>query len=118
MVYAFDGYFSGPGKSRGMARARQVSRGVKWLSGKPLPAFTSGNPDVYLLAKKSADAMTVGVWNLFADEMLDSAVELDAAYDRITGVSCDVTLDGNRVKLNRVPAFSFAAFEVRKALGR
>ena len=118
MVYAFDGYFSGPGKNRGMARARQVSRGVKWLSGKPLPAFTSGNPDVYLLAKKSADAMAVGVWNLFADEMLDPVVELDAAYDSVTGVGCDVTLVGNRVKIDHVPAFSFAAFEVRKALVR
>lgn len=114
MVYAFDGVFSGPSKGRSYARARQVRRGVRWLTGKDVPVFTSGNPDVYLLAKRKGDAMAVGVWNLFADEMIEPVVELDEVYADVSFVNCKGRLEGRRVTLSDVAPFSFVGFEVRK----
>ncbi len=114
LVYAFDGVFAEARLASGYARARQLRRGVKWLSGRDLPAFTSGNPDVYLLARRSSDALAVGVWNLSADQMLNPVIELDDVYTKVEFINCHGTLDGRKVVLRDVTAYSFVGFEVKK----
>ena len=96
------------------ARSEQYARMIPWLSGEKLPAYTYGHPAMYMQTKKdSAGNMAVGLWNLHADVAIEPVIELDHAYTSIEFVNCSGTLQGDRVFLSDIPAFGFAAFEVR-----
>lgn len=101
--------------TRHYARSRQYAEAVKWLSrGSALPAYAYGNPDLYLLTKKSPDGtMAVGLWNFCIDSVLEPKITLDKAYSEITFLNCSGTLSGNTVTLGELPAFGFCAFEVK-----
>ncbi len=102
--------------TRHYARSRQYAEAVKWLSrGESLPAYAYGNPDLYLLTKKSENgAMAVGLWNFCVDSVLEPKIVLDGAYSEITFLNCAGMLCGDTVTLSELPAYGFAAFEVRK----
>jgi hypothetical protein len=96
------------------ARGKQIAESVAWLSGEKLPAYSYGNPNLYIQAKKGEDgSMAVGLWNFFADSVLTPVVELDLEYSSAEFVNCTGHLDGNRVTLSELPAFGFAFFEVK-----
>ncbi|MBQ8732557.1 MAG: hypothetical protein IJY82_06990 [Oscillospiraceae bacterium] len=57
--------------------------------------------------------MAVGLWNFFADPALSPTIALAREYSSITCINCDGRVDGNRVTLSDIPAFGFAAFEVK-----
>ena len=99
---------------RHYARSRQIADNVSWLSGKKLPAYTYGHPNMYLQTKEKDGSLAVGLWNLFADVAFEPIVELADTYREIEFVNCSGTLDGNRVYLSDIHAFEFAFFEVRK----
>ena len=96
-------------------RGAQIAEAAQWLSGRSLPAYCGGNPFTYLLAKECEDGLAVGVWNLFADEMIEPVVELGEHYSSIEASSstCAV-LEGNRVRLSDIQPYSFAFFKVKK----
>ncbi|MEE1048774.1 MAG: hypothetical protein U0M60_15310, partial [Clostridia bacterium] len=94
------------------ARSRQYSENIPWLSGKKLPAYSYGNPAMYIMCKENKTSMAVGLWNFFADTAIEPTVELDNEYSEIRFLNCDGELRGNKVYLNDIPAFGFAAFEV------
>lgn len=96
------------------ARSRQLAGQITWLCGNKLPAYVYGNPALYTQTKKKDDALAVGLWNFFADVAIAPVVELSEAYERITFINCNGTLDGDKVYLNDIPAFGFAGFEVNK----
>ena len=96
------------------ARGKQIVQWIPWLSGKSLPAYSYGNPNLYLQAKKDANGMAVGLWNFFADPITHPIVELDEEYASVEAINCTATLEGNRVILGELPAFGIAAFEVKK----
>ena len=99
---------------RHYARSKQISDAVKILSGKSLPAYCYGNPDLYLQAKESEEgALAVGLWNFHADDIISPTVELGKEYKEIKFLGCSGTLEGNRVILSDIPPFGFAAFEVK-----
>ena len=97
-------------------RGRQIADSVSWLSGgKRLPAYTYGNPNVYLMAKKNEDSMTVGIWNFYADTVIEPLVELCDTYGSVKALyGGDAMLDGDKVKLSDIPAYGLALFEVKK----
>lgn len=95
------------------ARGSQYAENVKWLSGKKLPAYSYGNPALYIICKKNESSMSVGVWNFFADIAIDPVIELDGEYGSIEFLNTNGRLDGDKVYLNDIPAFGFAAFEVK-----
>lgn len=101
---------------RHYARSRSYADSIEWLSrGDKLPAYIYGNPNLYVMAKKDGDTMTVGLWNFFADEVLDGEIFLDGEYSSIRFLNCDGELCGNKVKLSTaIAAFGFCAFEVKK----
>jgi len=68
---------------------------------------------LYLMTKKDASSMSVGLWNMFADPVLNPVIDLDQAYSKIYFVNCNGKLNGNRVVLSEIPAFGYAAFEVK-----
>ncbi len=114
LVFTFDGYFAQECLYRQYARASQLHKAVTLLSGKNLPAYTYGNPDVYVMCKKGDGKLAVGVWNFFADSIETPEVIVDKEYKNIEFISCTGKLDGNKVLLSRMEPFSFAGFEVKE----
>lgn len=115
LVFAFSAYEQINKSSnyyRNHMRQAQIKYAADLFGGEKLPAYSYGNPDLYILAKKNNSAMSVGLWNIFPDEIFSPVVELDKAYSSITFVNCDGRLDGNRVYLSEIPPYDFAAFEV------
>lgn len=114
-VFAHRSYFNQEDSYRSYARARQLRRAVERLSGKRLPAFVDGNPDVYLIAKRGEDgSLAVALFNLSIDTLLDGVVELDGAYSRVSADGAEATLVGDRVHLSRVAPFSFVSLHLTK----
>ena len=96
------------------ARSEQISKNVYWLSGKKLPAYSYGNPHLYMQCKKGDDGMVAGLWNFCIDPVLQPVVELDENYDAIEFINCSGRLSGNKVILGELAPYGFAAFIVMK----
>ena len=103
---------------RGYHIQRAYTEAYEWISGERLPAACDKNPDLYILTKKSADGkkMAVGLFNCYADSVLDPVVELDGEYSKIGFVGdTHGHIVGDKVYLDGdIPAFEFVAFEVEK----
>lgn len=121
MVYSFSartvtvdskGWISGV--FRNYLRQRQLGEGIKWLQkGRPLPAMCYKNPELYILCKRDGDKLTVGMWNLFPDSVLNPTIELDREYSKFDGYKCSGKILGNKVLLdNEIPPYSFVFFTV------
>ena len=95
-------------------RSRQYADNITWLSGKRLPAYVYGNPSLYIQCKKNKEAMAVGLWNFFADPVIEPQVELDSEYKDITFINCNGRLEKNKLVLTDIAPFGFAGFEVRR----
>ena len=97
-------------------RGRQIADNVEWLSGgKRLPAYSYGNPSVYLMAKEDGDCLTVGLWNFYADIAIEPIVELGETYRELRCLwGCDGRLFGDKVKLTDIPAYGAVFLEVKK----
>ena len=85
------------------------------ISGKKLPAVSCGNPNLYILCKRGDDgSLAVGLWNFFADEILEPVIELDEKYKNIDFYNCEGRLEGDCVRLNApLPPYGFAFFTVK-----
>ena len=98
---------------RSYYRQNQLIRAAELLGRKPLPAVCPGNPDLYLLCKRGASSMAVGLWNIFPDAVLTPVIALDRAYSRVEFWNASGHLEGSRVCFDRdLPAYAFAGFEV------
>ena len=95
------------------ARSRQYAEQIQWLGNKKLPAYSYGNPALYMQCKKDETSMAVGLWNFFADAILEPVVELDKSYSEIEFINCDGRIDGDKVYLTEIKPFGFVAFEVK-----
>lgn len=91
-----------------------VIEGVEWIARRSLPAKCPGHPQLYILCKKSERSMTVGLFNCHADSIFAPTVTLDATYKSATYLNTNGTLNGNTVTLSELPAYSLAAFRVKK----
>lgn len=111
-VLCSDAYGSAERYHRIYSRSRLLARAAEWVSGKRLPAWTNGSPDLYLLCKKKADRLAVGLFNLFEDEAIDTEVFLDGKYSDITFFSGSGHLEDDRVVLDDIPPFGVVCFEV------
>lgn len=88
---------------------------VPWLADAPLPAVCPGNPDLYMLCTKDGNSLSVGLFNCFADPVLQPVLTLSETYQKITCVGCEAKLEGDRVTLiSPLYGFRFAAFRVEK----
>ena len=74
-----------------------------------------GNPSLYIMAKKGdLDELAVGLWNFFADEILEPVIELDREYKEIDFYNCFGKLEGNKVRLDApIAPYGFAFFTVK-----
>ena len=94
-------------------RQAQLTDALAWLGRKPLPATCAKNPNLYLLAARGGDAMSVALCNVFPDDVLAPCIQLDRAYTEIEFVNCEGRLEGDRVILSDLAPYGFAAFEGR-----
>ncbi len=107
-----DAFFGGETMYRSYARSLQLKNAIGSFGCGRLPAYSYGNPDLYIMAKRNENGMAVGLWNVFADYISEPAVELDREYKRIHFINCDGRLEGNRVYLSKMQPFAFAGFTV------
>jgi len=116
LVLPLEAYWNRPGWHRTYEAGLFLAEGIRRLAGRPLPAFLPRNPNVSLIAKDGPDgSRSVAVINCSCDELLSAPVELDRAFARVEFANCRGRLEGTRVVLDDIPAFSFAAFTVYPA---
>lgn len=95
-------------------RQKQLFDNIEYLCGKKLPAICEKNPNLYVLAAKNDRATSVLMMNIFTDDVIDPVVTLDKAYKRVKFVNCNGELKGDKLYLQDIPAYGFAAFEVEE----
>ncbi|MBR4942352.1 MAG: hypothetical protein IKZ19_10180, partial [Clostridia bacterium] len=82
-------------------RQAQLIEAAEWMAGKPLPAVCTKNPELYLMCKRGDTSMSVAMFNVFYDAVLDPVIKLDRNYSHVRFVNCSGTLSGNEVHLDR-----------------
>ncbi len=101
-----------PNILRHYERNRQYTKAVRRLSGEGLPAEISGHPALYMQCKEKDGELSVGLWNFFADAVLDPVVSLGKSYRKIEFINCSGALEGNKVRLTDISPFGFSGFTV------
>lgn len=96
------------------ARGQQIAENVPWLSGKKLPASAVGNPSLYMQCKEDAESLTVGIWNIFPDPVIDPVVMLGECWNRAQWVNTNGRLEADAAYLEEIPPYGFAAFTLYK----
>jgi hypothetical protein len=109
LVYTIDSLNPDMNIHRAYFRIKQINDFSK------LPAFISGNPDLYVICKRDETSMAAGLFNIFADEIISPEIILDKEYSEIECINCTGKIDGNKVTLTDIPPFSFAGFNVKKS---
>lgn len=94
-------------------RSRQYAEIVPWLSGERLPAYVYGNPALYIQCKTDGESLSVGLWNFYADTVINPEVVLDREYNDIEFINCNGRLERDRVYLEDIIPYGFAGFEVK-----
>ena len=111
LVYAVDGYSGSELFFRQKARGKQIIKTMeKW--GKRLPATLLGNPDCYMLCKKTEKGLAVWLGNFFVDECLYTTVTLDKEYTSVQFINCSGTLSKNKVNIDTIAPFASVGFVV------
>jgi len=78
-----------------------------------LPAVSKKNPGLYMITSVGEGAMSVAMMNVHLDDIITPEVLLDREYKEIRFISGSGRLEGDRVILSDIPAYGFAAFEVK-----
>lgn len=97
-------------------RQKELIEMVEWLCGRKLPAVCTKNPYLYMQAARGEDgALTIALFNMHLDEIVDAELELDDEYSEIKFLGCKGTLCTNKVKVTtEIEPYGTALFEVRK----
>ena len=96
------------------ANARVIAESTEWLSGKRLPAFCYGNPNLYMQVKEDEKETVVGLWNFFIDPVLDPVIELGERYEGAEFLHATGELRENTAHLSDIPPFGFCAIVLKK----
>lgn len=114
-VYEFRARVCLSGIVKNYVTQKVLADSIPWVSRRPLPAYCTGNPELYLMCRKNEDSVSVALFNLFADGITDCTVILDEEYDALECAGCEAKLDGNRVTLSsKLYGFTPAAFRAYK----
>lgn len=113
-VFTFDGdtVDRRSGLLRGYAIEKILLDGIAATGEKKLTAHCPASPDLYTLCSRDEDSLAIGLFNCYADSVLDPVVELDRQYTSARFAGCDGRVEGNKLYLSDLPAFKFAAVEL------
>ena len=104
-----------PGIFRNYRLQSTLGEIYSWLAGKPLPAMCYGAPGAYILAKREGDRLSVGLWNIFADEILSPVIALEGVYTHLDIHNAKGHLEGDRLIIEEdIPPYGFLFFTVSK----
>ncbi len=119
LVYAFTAELSWAksiwtkGLFRNYYRQAQLCEGIEMLQGRKLPAVCLKNPELYILCKKDGDSMSIGLWNFFADEIINPEIILDGEYAEADFYNCSGKLERDKIVLEgEIAPYSFAFITV------
>ncbi len=87
---------------------------LPWISKAPLPAYCAGNPELYLMAEQTDEALSLALFNCFADPALEPVIQLGEPYQTARFLNCKGTLKGDQILLEDIPPYGFCAIEVCK----
>lgn len=93
-------------------RQQQLIDGIAYLCGKKLPAVCAKNPNLYMLAAKDDKALSVLMLNILADDITAPVVTLDKEYKTAKFINCNGVLNGDKLELDYIAPYGFAAFEL------
>ena len=116
IVYCFDLTTPYPDNAlvRSYCRQRQLTDGLEWAGRKKLPAVCLGQPDLYMLCKRTESGLAVGLWNLSVDVISNARIRLDGQYAALETFNADGAIEGDAVALSSdIMPFSFVGFTVR-----
>lgn len=111
LVFAFDSRYTTKDSLRNYLLQNALIRGIERISGK-LPAVCPKNPDLYLMTKQKDNVLAVGLWNFFADKVLQKEITLAGEIESVRFINCEGSFEKNVVKLKELMPFNMAAFEV------
>ncbi len=114
LVYAFDGALVNEGRYRNYCTQNQLAGSLVWLAKKEMEVVCKGNPDLYVLCKKSEKGIAIGLWNMFADEILNPEIALAEAYQKVEFIGCQGALEQKKLRLAPIPAYGFAFIHLEK----
>lgn len=98
---------------KGYLMQNAVHDGLEWIAGTAMPVSCKGNPELYVLCRRSEHSMAVGLFNCFADSVIDPEIRLDHSYASVKFVGCSGRLEGNTVYLDApISAYAYVAFEL------
>jgi len=109
-VMVFDSVFCEKTAYRSYAKARQLIRAAEYVGRKSLPAKCTPSPDAYLMCKKDEKSMSVGLWNMNEDKILNHEIETDKEYKNVRFINVSGTVNGNKITLSTVYPYEFAGF--------
>ena len=101
LVYPFDmdAVSHSLGLMRSYCRQRQLTAGLEWAGRRRLPAVCLGHPDSYMICKRTADGLAVGLWNLSDDCMADPEIRLGGSFAAAEFFGCEGALEEDVVRL-------------------
>jgi hypothetical protein len=111
LILNFSPRESDPAVMRHKKRGRQYADFAARL-GRKLPAYVNDCPQLYLQCKKNEKETVVGLWNFFADPVMDGIVELDRKYDNAEFFNCTGRLEGDKAYLSDIPPYGFASIRL------
>ncbi|MBQ9783747.1 MAG: hypothetical protein IJW44_04435 [Clostridia bacterium] len=92
---------------------RVLTETLPWVARQPIPVSCVGNPNLYLMCAKEENAMSVALFNCFADSLVNPVIRLGESYDRMECLGCQAVLEGDKVTLtSKQYGFTWAAFRV------
>lgn len=112
VVYTFDGYSADEEIFRNYERQKQVIGAVKWLTGKSLPVSCAGHPDLYILAKRKDNRLSVLLWNTFPDKIYSPKLEFEKEIRSAEIFRADSAFDKNILTLSEISPYDFVAVEI------
>lgn len=88
---------------------------LPWVARQEFPVTAPVAPQLYLMCRETADALSVLVCNMSEDALPVPEFAVRDTFSQAEWVDADGTIDGKKVRFSRdIPAFSFAAFRLRK----
>lgn len=95
-------------------RQKQLIDGIEWAQKKKLPAVCLKNPYLYILCKKGADGLTIGLWNISSDRIFEAKIDLDSdTYTKINFYNGNGKLQNGSVFLEgEIPPYGFVFITV------
>ncbi len=91
-----------------------IADNALWLSGEKLPAYSCGNPNLYIQCKEDEEHMVIGIWNFFEDEAIEPAIFLGREYESAEFLFGSGVISEDKAILDDIPPFGFRGIVLKK----